>query len=176
VAWYNGDTLSIYRRGKMWWSRIEHGGTLFRRSLRTEDKQEAIKQDKALKTVILETGTCPRTFHPVGHAAYVRKWRQANPDKHKAIAQNRRARKHGNGGSFTAKEWATLKRQYGNHCVGCWKTEVELKALRRNLVPDHIVPIVKGGLNHITNLQPLCHGEGGCNNLKGAKYIDYVIS
>ncbi len=44
------------------------------------------------------------------------------------------------------------------------------------LVPDQIIPVVEGGLNHITNLQPLCHGRNGCNNKKGAKYFDFVIS
>ncbi len=78
--------------------------------------------------------------------------------------------------SWTAKEWLALKRGYGNRCVGCWKTESELTALGRKIVPDHIVPLSKGGLNHITNLQPLCHGKSGCNNSKGAKYNDFVIS
>jgi HNH endonuclease len=89
--------------------------------------------------------------------------------------QKRRTRKKGNGGSFTATEWRTLKRQYGYYCVGCWKTETELKALGRMLVPDHIVAVDAGGLNDITNIQPLCHGTGGCNNRKGNKYLDFVI-
>jgi len=88
----------------------------------------------------------------------------------------RNARKRGVGGSFTATQWATLKRQYGHRCVSCWKTETELKALGRKLVPDHIIPITKGGMNIITNLQPLCHGTGGCNNRKRARYVDFIIS
>jgi hypothetical protein len=103
-------------------------------------------------------------------------WAKANPEKMRAIRHKRKALKLGNGGSWTAKQWQTLKRQYGFRCVGCWKTESELTALGRKLVPDHIVPVVKGGLNHITNIQPLCHGTGGCNNRKGKKYRDFVIS
>jgi HNH endonuclease len=105
-----------------------------------------------------------------------RGWKKSNKDKVNASTHKRRARKRGNGSSFTAAEWQTLKRQYRHRCVSCWKHESELKALGRKLVPDHIVPLVKGGLNHITNLQPLCHGTGGCNNRKSAKYQDFVIS
>jgi hypothetical protein len=105
-----------------------------------------------------------------------RKWSAANPEKIRAISHRRRARKKGNGGSWTSAEWQTLKRQYRFRCIGCWKTETELKALGRTLVPDHIIPIVQGGMNIIENLQPLCHGRGGCNLKKGKRYIDFLIS
>ena len=106
----------------------------------------------------------------------VRQWRRANPDKVKAAKHKRRALECGSNITWTAEEWATLKRQLGFRCVGCGKTETELALLGRKLVPDHIVPLVKGGLNDITNIQPLCHGRGGCNNSKGAKYFDFLIS
>ena len=117
-----------------------------------------------------------RDTHPLYNKECNQKWILANFDIHRAHVHKRRARKIGNGGSWTATEWQTLKRQYGNRCVSCWKTEIELKALDRKLVPDHIVPLAKGGLDHITNLQPLCHGRGGCNNKKKDKFIDFVIS
>jgi 5-methylcytosine-specific restriction endonuclease McrA len=100
----------------------------------------------------------------------------ANPGRRVINEHNRRARILGNGGTFTAAEWQTLKRQYGFRCVGCWKIEAELKLLGRTLTPDHIVPLVKGGMNIIENLQPLCHGQGGCNNSKGSQYLDFIIS
>jgi len=106
----------------------------------------------------------------------LRSWRAKNPTKVKAQKHRRRAGLQGNGGSWTPAEWETLKRQLGYRCVGCWKTEAELTALGRKLVPDHIVPIVKDGLNHITNIQPLCHGRGGCNNKKSKKYQDCLIA
>jgi len=114
--------------------------------------------------------------HPEQWRTIARRWGHAHPEAVSARTHRRRSRIKGNGGSWTAVEWATLKRQYGFRCVCCLKTETELKALGRKLVPDHIVPVIKGGLNHITNIQPLCHGRGGCNNRKGGKYIDYVIS
>ncbi len=105
----------------------------------------------------------------------VRVWRKEHPEKVKSYNHHRRSKEH-NSGSWMAQEWTTLRKQYQYRCVGCWLTEGELKALGRKLVPDHIVSLSKGGLNHITNLQPLCHGIGGCNNKKGTKYIDFCIS
>jgi hypothetical protein len=99
-----------------------------------------------------------------------------NREMTRASRQRRRARKLDGGESFTTWEWQTLKRQYGYRCVGCWETEEELKTIDRTLSPDHIIALTMGGLDHITNIQPLCHGKGGCNNSKGAKYIDFCTS
>jgi len=105
-----------------------------------------------------------------------RRYQKLHPEYGIAATHRRRARKKGNGGSWTVAEWMTLKRQYGFRCVSCWRTEDELKTLGLKLVPDHIISIKNGGMNHITNLQPLCHGFEGCNNYKSSKTIDYVIS
>jgi len=66
-----------------------------------------------------------------------------------------------------------LKHQFKGCCLACGKNEAELKLLGRKLVPDHIIPLAKGGLNTITNLQPLCHGKGGCNLHKGTRVQDF---
>lgn len=102
---------------------------------------------------------------------------ELHPETRIAIAQRHRARKRA-GGSFTAKEWIALKKFYGNRCLCCGRSERALKKIKRILAVDHIVPLSKGGRNTIKNIQPLCHSlgqgsRGGCNNLKGAKYIDF---
>lgn len=38
------------------------------------------------------------------------------------------------------------------------------------LTIDHIVPLSRGGRNHVSNYQTLCRK---CNNKKGSEYIDY---
>lgn len=46
----------------------------------------------------------------------------------------------------------------GYACVECFSTE--------DLTVDHIVPVVKGGTNHLDNLRTLCRT---CNSRKGAR-------
>ena len=59
--------------------------------------------------------------------------------------------------------WLALCAEYGNACVCCGQTGVEL-------THDHIIPRVLGGEDRIDNFQPLCRS---CNSRKGDKAIDY---
>jgi HNH endonuclease len=124
--------------------------------------------------------------HPEAVARYnekTRLWKKANPDKVNATNRKRKARKLGHTVHYTLQEWQTLKRQLGYRCVGCWKTEAELLLLNRVLVGDHIIPLSSDGfeLDCIENIQPLCHSykkgsTAGCNNKKGAKTKDFLLS
>jgi 5-methylcytosine-specific restriction endonuclease McrA len=89
-------------------------------------------------------------------------WNRANPNKNAEYHAKRRARKTGNGGWFTAKEWRDLKEKYNNKCLCCGE--------EKPLSADHIIPISKGGTSNIDNIQPLCMS---CNDSKGTKTIDY---
>jgi 5-methylcytosine-specific restriction endonuclease McrA len=71
-----------------------------------------------------------------------------------------RAKKAGNGGNHSLKEWNELKKITGNHCLECWK-------VLDKLAQDHIIPITKGGTDFIDNIQPLCKS---CNSSKHNKY------
>ena len=99
-------------------------------------------------------------------------WNKNNPEKVAAKSKAQHARRKGNGGSYSAKEWLELKSKYGR-CLGCGCSEPEIIALGRVLAADHVIPIAKGGRSDIGNIQPLCHGKGGCNLKKGAHDIDY---
>lgn len=94
-----------------------------------------------------------------------RRWRRNNPGLKLAQKQRRRARIKGNGGSFTASEWNALKAEQQYTCLRCGQQEPAIV-----LVPDHIVPISKGGGSNIGNIQGLCTA---CNNWKRARTIDY---
>jgi len=120
--------------------------------------------------------TAWRAANSEGINAYNRRQRAKHPEVHKAANQRRRALKRGSGGTYTAAEWESLRKAFGRRCVGCWKTEAELKLVGRTLTPDHIIPISQHGMDIIENIQPLCHGTGGCNNHKGAKYLDYLVA
>ena len=103
-----------------------------------------------------------RLTNPEKKRAATRRWRLSHPQKEREYKHRRRARKSGNGGSFTSTEWKLLCEKYDYLCLGCGE--------RKPLEADHIVPIARGGTSDIENIQPLCRF---CNSSKGAKTIDY---
>lgn len=85
----------------------------------------------------------------------------------------KRSKRFAGEGAHTTQQELELKRFYGNKCLCCGLEESKLPELGRVLAVDHVIPLSKGGSNGIENLQPLCHGTGGCNNKKRDKAIDY---
>ena len=90
-------------------------------------------------------------------------WAKKHPEVGKAKAARRRARKGRTGGSFSAIEWISLCKCYGNKCLCCRKKKKPLEA-------DHVIPVSKKGSSNISNIQPLCRS---CNAKKGTKITDY---
>lgn len=80
---------------------------------------------------------------------------------------NRKARQLGVEGKLNVKQWRDLKRKYGYMCLCCKRQEPEI-----SLTIDHVIPLSKGGLNIIGNIQPLC---GYCNKSKGSKIEEYGV-
>lgn len=72
----------------------------------------------------------------------------------------------------TPKPYRTRKHElYGQqegHCAGC-----RIHFPFRNLTVDHIVPRVKGGTDHLDNLNLLC---GACNSMKGTRSMAYLLA
>lgn len=97
------------------------------------------------------------------------RWRKRNLEKVRELGRVYRSRRRSllksSLGNFTLKEFSALKIKLKNYCLCCGLSEGEIR-----LVPDHVVPISKGGDNSILNIQPLCDT---CNKIKGAKHIDY---
>lgn len=96
-----------------------------------------------------------------------KRWRQNNPEKWKAANRLNRHRRRGLG-SINSSEWIAKVMMLGNKCQICLKTEPDIQ-----ITIDHIVPVSKGGTNHIDNLQPLC---SLCNKRKFNKYTPVVDS
>jgi len=79
-----------------------------------------------------------------------RRWQKANPDKIRGYAHRRRALKHQAEGSHTAAELkAQYKRQKGR-CYWCGDR------LNGEYHADHVIPLVKGGDNYISNIVCAC--------------------
>lgn len=94
-----------------------------------------------------------------------REWRRNNPEKSRAIWHRHKSRKLEADGDFTQKQWKALKKYYcfDGICLGCGE--------KKRLTVDHIIPLIKGGSNFITNIQPICQS---CNSAKGdERIIDY---
>ena len=89
-------------------------------------------------------------------------WKE-NPEKKREYDRNRRARKQRAEGNFTSREFNQLCEQYDYRCLMCGKKKAKLTA-------DHVIPLVKGGVNTIDNIQPLCTR---CNSSKNDKIRDY---
>jgi 5-methylcytosine-specific restriction endonuclease McrA len=102
--------------------------------------------------------------HPEEYRERLSNWRKENPERAKIQIHTRRTRKTQAGGSYTEQEWLELRKKYGNRCLCCNK--------RRVLVPDHVIPVVKGGSSNIENIQPLCQP---CNSRKSARTTDFRL-
>lgn len=101
--------------------------------------------------------------HNTSHAKKLgQQWLDKNRSKKAEYDQRRAARKAAAEGDFTSNQWIQLCQEYGHRCLCCGK--------QTKLTVDHIVPLLKGGSNDISNLQPLCKP---CNSRKGDKVIDY---
>lgn len=105
-----------------------------------------------------------REEHPDDYQAIHRKWKAGNKDAVNAATHRRRSRLAGNGGAFTAAEWAELKALCGHRCLLCGRGEPKCR-----LTVDHIVPTALGGSSAIWNLQPLCKP---CNSRKHVQRLD----
>lgn len=94
----------------------------------------------------------------------VRVWRKNNRSKCNEYSRERDALKRGGSdGTVTDDEFKSLCERFGNICLCCKRSDVELTR-------DHVVPLVKGGSHTIENIQPLCRR---CNSRKNDRTIDY---
>ena len=82
--------------------------------------------------------------------------------RYQAHQARRRSLKKGSKGTVTAQQFKELCERYDNKCLACGK--------KVTLTMDHVIPLSKGGIHDISNIQPLCLS---CNSSKYDKYIDY---
>lgn len=91
-------------------------------------------------------------------------------EKHRLYNKKREAKIEANGGlRHTNGEWNMLCKLAEYKCL-CCKKGMKQNGNGNHLTRDHVVPLCKGGTDHISNIQPLCKL---CNSLKNDMEIDY---
>lgn len=120
----------------------------YRKAYRAANREKLAEIDKAFRAANVER---------------LRAYRAARHEEQRIIVVNCRARKLGAIGSFTVEEWRAMQVWFGGVCLRC--------GAREQLSADHVVPLAKGGMNTIANIQPLCVP---CNNYhKNSETTDY---
>ena len=97
-----------------------------------------------------------------------RDWAARHPEQNREIKINNKAKRRGASGKFTKQQIENLLIKQKQKCA-CCNISISTEFHR-----DHIIPIVLGGNNEITNIQLLCKY---CNLSKGGKHpIDFMQS
>ncbi len=89
-----------------------------------------------------------------------RRWAKNNPEKDRSYKRNGKAKRRGAPGSHTAAEVRKLLKHQKCKCAACKAN------IKNGYHEDHVVPIIRGGTNYISNIQLLCPA---CNLIKGGK-------
>lgn len=105
-----------------------------------------------------------RLTNPDNARTYRRQYRLNNPDVHRSSNQRRRARKLNLPDTLTSQDWQHALDYFDNRCAVCGRPI----GLWHNLAVDHWIPLSSPDCpgTVATNVLPLCHGDGGCNNSK----------
>lgn len=160
------DERKAYTRSR--YQKVRSQRLAYGREYRAKNREEVNRRAresyrKLDKETIRERNKLYRTRHADRYRKLWRNYYQRHPDQKRLGGHRQRARQAQAGGFFTVEEWRALCEKYGNRCLCCGATDKPLSA-------DHVIPLSKGGINDISNIQPLCRS---CNFKKGTKTTDY---
>ncbi len=138
----------------------------YRANPQDHDKLLAIKNENQVRRIALVKERCEgrRKYHTPEErqkaaTAAVKRYRHANSARVNAEdKQSKSLKRH----PFFQEMKEEMLAYYGWRCLACRKAKATCM--------DHVRPLSQCGLNHPTNLQPLCVG---CNTAKAGKATDY---
>lgn len=113
-----------------------------------------------------------RLANPERVKEYNKQWGLLNPDKWKRLNHNYRARKNGNGGSYTIDELNRLFVEQEYLCYYCGKPFFN-NTLNAEYHVEHKTPLSRGGSNDILNIVIACPR---CNLTKSAKTAEEFLA
>jgi len=106
-------------------------------------------------------------------ADYDKAYAAENRDKIAVIKRRYRARSRNASGDHTIEQIRAMLTQQRYRCSGCGNS------IRKGYHVDHVMPLVLGGSNDISNIQLLCGrcncAKGGMHPLTWAKYIGRLL-
>lgn len=101
-----------------------------------------------------------------------KEYQRANRAKMNVLHLRRRARKRNLPNWFTAEDWQHALDYFNGCCAVCGRPLRDLFG-SHTAAADHWIPLADPRPDNPgtvpTNIVPLCHGEGGCNNRKKAR-------
>lgn len=114
-----------------------------------------------------------RRWYERNGTAYHKQWREKNPGLAKFIMVRRRARKMSLPDTMTESDWKFALHYFDHKCAVCGRPA----GFWHTIAADHWIPLAKGGATVRSNIIPLCHGVGGCNNKKSDQLpADWLLS
>ena len=125
------------------------------RSTRTLANSPKLQEAKRLRDIAFSKTERGKELNSIAK----KKYRKTEKGKEK-IRELKYIRRNKNAGKFDLKAWSEKLEKLDYKCQIC--------GTRDRITIDHIIPLTKGGTNHIDNIQPLCHS---CNSSKGNKII-----
>lgn len=93
-------------------------------------------------------------------------WLSSNPDAARRYYDARRSRLKSAAGCFTKDDWLFLFTKQAGRCAGCGCD------IDKSAHADHVIPLMRGGRNDVSNRQLLCRR---CNLQKHIKPMDQFL-
>ena len=160
---YDREYSKVYRQENA--DRLRESKRHYGQQNLARERQRARKWQLMNRDLIRQRQAESRERDRDGYRKRGRESQKRHPETARNSARARRARLRAAEGKFTDAEWWHLAAKYDYTCLCCGKRDPELK-----LVPDHVIPLARGGSNSIENIQPLCDS---CNRRKNARTVDY---